>query len=52
MVFMEILSHLEGILYVPLLLSLIVPFCMAVGNVELMHEYFPKQSSMGTAKNK
>ena len=29
-----------------------VPFSMAVGHVELMHECFPKHSGMGTAKMK
>ena len=29
-----------------------VPFSMAIGNVELMHECFPKHSYMGTRKNK
>ena len=26
------------------------PFSMAIGNVELMHEYSPKHSCMGTAR--
>ena len=29
-----------------------VPFSMAIGNWELMHECFPKHSSMGTARMK
>ena len=29
-----------------------VPFRMAIGNVELMHECFPKHSRMGTARMK
>ena len=29
-----------------------VPFSMAIGNVELMHEYFHKHSRMGTARMK
>ena len=29
-----------------------VPFSMAIGNGELMHECFPKHSSMGTARTK
>ena len=29
-----------------------VPFSMAIGNEELMHECFPKHSRMGTARLK
>ena len=29
-----------------------VPFSMAIGNGELMHECFPKHSPMGTARMK
>ena len=29
-----------------------VPFCMAIGNLELMHECFPKHSHMGTERMK
>ena len=29
-----------------------VPFSMAIGNGELMHECFPKHSRMGTARTK
>ena len=29
-----------------------VPFSMAIGNEELMHECFPKHSPMGTARMK
>ena len=29
-----------------------VPFSMAIGNVELMHERFPKHSRMGTERMK
>ena len=29
-----------------------VPFSMAIGNGELMHERFPKHSRMGTARMK
>ena len=29
-----------------------VQFSMAIGNGELMHEYFPKHSRMGTARTK